>query len=375
MAKLDPSERPKRVLLLRADATSPNLGVRVLAAGMTSVAKEAWGADTIVHVQNYDGGDTGQSFNKKAVLRDILNRRGPIRSILRKYDVVVDVGGGDSFTDIYGRRRLALLLYTQWASHNVGVPTVLAPQTIGPFTGRLSRRFASASLRRMALVLSRDNASEGEAASLGRPVDLSATDVVFALPVPQVSKSRGVVINPSGLLWQPNSHVDHVRYRASVRQLIRELLAAGHRVSLMPHVLDSPNKDNDHPVVRELGREFGDDVIQEVPTSLSDVREIVASADLVIGARMHACLNSISVGTPAIPWAYSRKFAPLLSDIGWDHVVDIRDSGDAVRATLELLDQPGLPKLSREATSVRARAEARLADVVKALSGLDLGRV
>ena len=44
----------------------------------------------------------------------------------------------------------------------------------------------------------------------------------------------------------------------------------------------------------------------------------------MIGSRMHACLNALSVGTPAIPLAYSRKFAPLLGDLGWAHVVDLR---------------------------------------------------
>jgi polysaccharide pyruvyl transferase WcaK-like protein len=38
---------------------------------------------------------------------------------------------------------------------------------------------------------------------------------------------------------------------------------------------------------------------------------------------MHACLNALSMGTPAIPWAYSRKFAPLMSDLGWDLSVDL----------------------------------------------------
>lgn len=361
--------RPLRVLLLRADPTSPNLGVRVLAEGMTALSQRAWGADTVVHVQNYDGGDTGMSFNKAAVVKDILRPRGPISATVKRYDVVADVGGGDSFTDIYGLRRLGLLLYTQWASQRAGVPTILAPQTIGPFTRWLPRKLAARSMKRMVLVLARDNASEQEASRLGRPADLSATDVVFALSVPTVARTRDVVINPSGLLWRDNHHVDAARYRDSVRALIARLLADGRGVSLMPHVLDSPNADNDWPVVLELASEFPD-VVVEQPTSIADVREIAASANLLIGARMHACLNAISVGTPALPWAYSRKFAPLLGDIGWEHVVDLRTEDDPVAATYRILEQHELASLKSEAGAVRARAEARLEEVVIALRGV-----
>ncbi|WP_424466756.1 polysaccharide pyruvyl transferase family protein [Pseudoclavibacter helvolus] len=362
--------RPLRVLLLRADPTSPNLGVRVLAEGMTALSRRAWGADTVVHVQNYDGGDTGVSFNKAAVVRDALRLgRGPIGATFRRYDVVADVGGGDSFTDIYGLRRLGLLLYTQAASQRAGVPTILAPQTIGPFTRWIPRTLAARSMKRMALVLARDNASEQEAAQLGRPADLSATDVVFALPVPAVARTRDVVVNPSGLLWRDNHHVDASKYRDSVRGLVARLLADGRAVSLMPHVLDSASADNDWPVVTELASEFPDAVVER-PTSIADVRDIAASANLLIGARMHACLNAISVGTPALPWAYSRKFAPLLGDIGWDHVVDLRTEADPVSATYEILERVGDPSLKNEAGAVRARAEARLEEVVRALRGV-----
>src|SRR5699024_5646703 len=132
---------------------------------------------------------------------------------------------------IYGLKRLALILYTQAASQKLGIPTILGPQTIGPFQRRLSRRLASRSLKKMALVLSRDNASEAESAALGRPVDVSATDVVFALPRPDVKERSGVMVNVSGLLWaERNNHVDARKYRADVRALIEALLKRGHRV-------------------------------------------------------------------------------------------------------------------------------------------------
>ena len=57
---------------------------------------------------------------------------------------------------------------------------------------------------------------------------------------------------------------------------------------------------------------------------------------------MHACLNALSVGTPAIPLAYSRKFEPLLSDLGWSHTVDLRTTADPVDEVMRLLESPDL---------------------------------
>ena len=360
-----------KVLLLRADATSPNLGVRVLKEGTEALVRRAFGEGTTVHVQNFDGGDTGAKFNRETVVRDLFRADGPVKTVLRRYDLVIDVCGGDSFTDIYGAKRLALILYTQWMSQRLGIPTILGPQTIGPFRKRFARYLAGRSLRRMTLVLSRDNASEKEAAALGRPVDLSATDVVFALPRPSSRAPSGIIINVSGLLWEKNSHVDSAQYQSDIRRLITELLERGTQVTLLAHVLDNPRSDNDVPPVELLATEFAGRVETAVPTSLTDVRELVAGAELVIGSRMHACLNALSSGTPAIPWAYSRKFEPLLSDIGWNHMVDLRTEKDPVLATTRILDAVGVEQLQADVTRVLESVDSRLQPVVEALAEVD----
>src|SRR5699024_10969139 len=85
--------------------------------------------------------------------------------------------------------------------------------------------------------------------------------------------------------------------------------------------------DNDVPAARELAAQVDGDLEVVVPTDLDSVRETIAGARLLIGSRMHACLNALSVGTPAIPLAYSRKFAPLLDSVGWTTGFDLRTAG------------------------------------------------
>lgn len=356
-----------RALVLWADDRSSNLGVRALAAGTAALVRRAHPGATVEHV--HYGSRTAPSpvGDWRPLVRARLDPRVPLRDWLASFDLAVDTRAGDSFADIYGLRRLTTQSMLARLAHGVGTPVVLGPQTVGPFGSRRGRALARLSLRDARAVMVRDSVSEEAARSLGRPADVRSTDVVFALPRPQVERTRDVVLNVSGLLWAPNPHVDHEAYRATVLSLTRELLRAGRRVSLLAHVLDSPVADNDVPAVHEVAARVDDggvDVV--VPTDLEDVRRVTASAHLVLGSRMHACLNALSTGTPAIPLAYSRKFGPLLGDLGWHRAVDLRTDADPVRSVLAHADAD----LADDVTTLLERAETLLAPAADVLHGL-----
>jgi polysaccharide pyruvyl transferase WcaK-like protein len=104
-----------------------------------------------------------------------------------------------------------------------------------------------------------------------------------------------------------------------------------------------------------------------MPGSLEEARQELGSARLVIGSRMHACLNALSSGTPAIAWAYSRKFAPLLADLGWHAAVDLRTPDDPVAPTLALVDELARAETAARVATLRDRASEQLDRVVRSL--------
>ncbi|KRF35054.1 polysaccharide pyruvyl transferase family protein [Nocardioides sp. Soil805] len=328
-----------KVLVLWADHHSSNLGVRVLAEGSAALASRMWGRDVEVAFQDFAPGDSGLSFGGSNSVRDLGRASGPLKTRLREFDVVMDTGAGDSFTDIYGLKRLAIMANVHRIARQLGIPIVMAPQTIGPFRTRVGRAIGARSLRGMSGVITRDPESQNYAVSLGRADAQLATDVVFALPRPTGVKSRDVILNVSGLLFEDNTHVDHRAYREAIRALINELQSVGRDVALLAHVLDNPSGDNDVPVARALRQEFGDTVELLIPSDLTQAREWLSTGEVVIGSRMHACLNAISVGTPAIPWAYSRKFEPLLRQLGWDYVQNLHHDNDPVPETVALVQR------------------------------------
>ncbi|MCW4385450.1 polysaccharide pyruvyl transferase family protein [Salinibacterium sp. SYSU T00001] len=354
-----------RALILWADDRSPNLGVRALGAGTAALVRRIW-PDAEITFQNFGHRIPELPIGTlRSLAREHVTGEKGMRRWLAGFDLVIDTRSGDSFSDSYGLRRMAIMSAVAESAGLAGTPLALGPQTIGPFTSQRGRWLGRRSLGRADAVIARDSASAEYASRHGRPVDARSSDVVFALPTKPRTGERDVVLNVSGLLWNPNPHVDSERYRETIRGLHSRLVGAGREVSLLAHVLDSPAPDNDVPVIRELAAELGAEAL--VPQSLDDARELVASADLVIASRMHACLNALSQGTPAIPLAYSRKFSPLLRDLDWYATVDLRTDPEPVETVMGMIARHDL---AHDATEVSERARAGFADAERVLEGV-----
>nr|WP_269779426.1 polysaccharide pyruvyl transferase family protein [Propioniciclava soli] len=340
------------------------MGVRVLGEGTRALAEQAWpGAE--VEYQSYGSGIAPINIaGPRTLLRELVFDSRGGRSWLQSFDVVIDTGAGDSFADIYGlprlRGRAAMALFVK-ALH---VPYVLGPQTVGPFETAEGRRLGRLMLKTARLALARDSESAYAARELGRPVDHVTSDVVFFLPQPERSVEHDVLLNVSGLLWTSDAHGSAANYRRVVGEVINGLRQRGRTITLLPHVLESRFPDNDMPAITEVAREH-DLPVAEVG-DLQDVRAHVAGAALVIGSRMHACLNALSVGTPALPLAYSRKFAPLMRDLGWHHVVDLNASPDPASELLGLLNAHG-SEMASQAEQLQCAAQSRCEESVAAL--------
>lgn len=343
----------KRVLVAWADETSTNLGIRALHEGTVALIRSA-DPHTQVESQCFRQGTAPINIGSpRSLLREFVldSRRG--RTWMRQFDLVVDTRQGDSFADIYGLPRLRQHSSFAEFATRCGVPVVLGPQTIGPFTTRSGRAIARRTLRRARLVMARDSRSAEAAERLGRPADLTSTDVVFALPRPTPGAQYDVLFNVSGLLWNGDDHGSRDHYRRTVSGLLAELKERGRTVTLLAHVIGTTGIDCDVPTVQQLGNELGLPVI--VPGSLTHARTIMAGANLLIGSRMHACLNALSVGTPAVALAYSRKFAPLLGDLGWPGVVELGEPSAAGRL-VEWIEADELNRQAVERVLVRAEA-------------------
>jgi colanic acid/amylovoran biosynthesis protein len=356
-----------RILVAWAGDVSPNLGVRALGRGSADLLHGVWpDAD----IRFMDFGDRPPEIpwgRPRSLVRERLTGKAGMMEFLRGFDLYWDTRSGDSFADIYGSARHAKMSLLHEFAVQAGVPAVMAPQTIGPFGSTVGRAFGRRTLKRSRLAFARDPISAAAAAKLGRPVDATTTDLVFGISQPTPSGEHDVLLNVSGLLWKASDHVDHESYRRAVRTIISGLLDDGRSVTLLPHVLDSHDPDNDVPVSRALVEEFEGRIDLRVPADLEDARSAIAASRLVVGARMHACLNALSTGTPAVAMAYSRKFRPLMTELGWTHVVSLAESTDA---GADVLRAASTPDLAAQAQAAMARGQELLAPVSDDLRAL-----
>ncbi|WP_343504083.1 polysaccharide pyruvyl transferase family protein [Alloyangia pacifica] len=339
--------------LLGHTVTSSNLGIGALTLSDIRILEEvaatlgrgirfeltAWHEPHPVYIER-------PNLRYHPLSRGFILRRDGLRAMARRCDLVLDICGGDSFTDIYGPKRFVMQLAAQAAVTGTGTPLGFAPQTIGPFNRIWARRAAAWILRRAAFVCARDALSSEYVRSFGddRITLIEATDVAFHLPyVPrakahEVDGKIHVGINVSGLLFAggytgKNEFGLKMDYPTLLRRLIREFSERDDCVvHLIGHVIiDSASGagEDDQRACEQLGAEFPAVIVEPPAPGPSEAKSVISAMDYVFGARMHACIAAFSSGVPVLPMAYSRKFLGLFGTLGYGHVADCRTASSA----------------------------------------------
>lgn len=300
-------------------------------------------------------------------LAQSLRLGNPVADRFREADAVLDLSGGDSFTDLYGAARLAAVSAPKQAALRAGRPLVLLPQTYGPFTTPAARRLAERLVRSSTLAYSRDARSHEILADLAGPDAapsrlVEGVDVAFALeprrPGPEVedllvgdSAEPVVGVNPSGLLFDDAAHARFGlagSYLDTMTSVVRALLSAGAHVVFVPHVHEAGGSgESDILAISRIREELEPGETSRtitLPTSLdaAEVKWCIERLDWFVGSRMHATIAALSTMTPTAGYAYSDKTLGVFRTCGMgEHVVDARTTSgdDAVAAIMSSFER------------------------------------
>lgn len=283
-------------------------------------------------------------------------------------DLVIDFSGGDSFSDIYGLRRIVKLLFHKQIAILGNTPLVLAPQTYGPFRHRLLLPWVRHVLRRASLVFSRDTMSRDHVATMTRREVILTTDVAVRLPwQPAATGPRErllVGFNVSGLLWAGGYTGDNqfglrADYREYCDRVVGSLLALDHDVALVAHVQSAASDSIEDDL--QACRDIGDRHPRAFPSprfaSPVEAKSYISGTDVFIGSRMHATIAAFTAGIPTIPVAYSRKFRGFYDNLGHPEGIDLRHlpTDEAVERTLGLVEQRDELRIRGAASNVTAQ--------------------
>lgn len=297
-------------------------------------------------------------------VRDRIRRAVPWIEAVLGADLVGDVRGGDSFSDIYGLKRFILAVLPVLTVLILKGSIVHFPQTYGPFRSAAARVIARFLLRRSSAVMARDPESQRIAQQLigGRLEVMLSPDVAFALfaRLPDAIETNPplagdladmIGINVNGLMYHGgytggNMFGLKLDYVTFLQTLVVKMLGNfPSDILLVPHTFATAgDPESDNHACRRLREQLPLDLQSRVRIVSGDydaheLKGIIGQCGFFIGSRMHSCIAALSQGIPCVGLAYSMKFKGVFDSVGMkDWVIDARstDVSVAVSSVMEL---------------------------------------
>jgi len=315
--------------------------------------------------------------------------------------IILDVSGGDSFTDLYGPRRFRAMVLSKRLALDNGLPLILLPQTLGPFRDDANRAEAIRILAAARAVWVRDAASFAFLQdALGNRFDADrhrlGLDMAVALPLDAptdlsprlqvwMSLSRGFPVaglNVSGLLAQDAVGAQATfgladRHDRQIEAAARAILDHNPRMRLLlvPHVhRDLSDVESDLAASLALKSRLDADYpdrVEALPGRMNamELKWVLSRLTWFAGARMHATIGAFSSGTPTLGLGYSDKAAGVFAQCGiGNHVADLRamDATALASAVRRSLNEHEAVRrdLSARLPALLTRAEAQMDAIV-----------
>lgn len=268
-----------------------------------------------------------------------------MKKAIKACDAIVDVTGGDSFSDIYGDDMFVRRTKVKLLVEKLGVPFILAPQTYGPYEKEKNARMAIKAIQGADYVYARDKESQKWIVENAGVEAIYTTDLAFLLPYEKPETERNdkikVGINASNLLVSESSEMNDRRFSLSVNyedylDKILEILCNDDRyeVYLISHMT------SDYRVHKILHEHFPKTYLVDPFSNPVDAKSLISTMDVFVGARMHGTIAAFTTDVACIPTAYSAKFSTFFSSLDYNVLVDLRtlSTDEAVSKTIEYIE-------------------------------------
>ncbi len=262
---------------------------------------------------------------------------------LRSATAVLDVSGGDSFTDMYPDTRIETVAGGKELVLRLGRPLILLPQTYGPF--HQSRNRAAAIVRAATACWARDERSfeilKGLLGDHFQPErHRCGVDMAFGLavlvPSPATlgdfgcwldAHSNRIGLNVSGLMYNsPAKTREKYGFRADYHEVIDQFVEwvlnhTEQSICLIPHVMaPPPAEESDSLACERVLQRFSSHgnrvVMSPVTLNQSEVKWVISNMGWFCGTRMHATIAGLSTCTPTATVSYSDKAVGVFESCG-----------------------------------------------------------
>ena len=257
--------------------------------------------------------------------------RGPVEPLselraIAQADLVVGLGGGylNGAASRAGTLNVVFLLLPVFLATRLQRPTVLAPQSYGPFGRWTQVQLVRSCLNRVGRIVVREDTSMAQLRSAGvhdrlleRGVDsafaLAGERHVIAATPDEAGHPR---VGITARAWLPGRGQEaYERSLAAFTDWLHR--SRGAVVTLVPQVTSDYGDDDDRRVSRRIASYCSTEpIVIEEQLDHPTLRAVYRSLDYVVGTRFHSVIFSLTGGTPALAIEYEHKASGIMADLG-----------------------------------------------------------
>lgn len=284
--------------------------------------------------------------------------------MLARFETLVIAGGGYMYSS---RRFLNMSLWHSLLTIRVAQAmvggTVMMPQSIGPVRRQLDASLIDWALRNTTVVV-REKVSFSKSTALPRVAARAKEihDVAFYLSDASLDRPQPVdkrLVRVVVMDWRWSTSVREDAFNGYVRELARfidDLQENGYAVEVGGHSVIPEHAQDDVEIARLVASACNRPPVVDENCDVQHLLNRYRSSALVVGTRLHACIMSISQGTPAIALAYQEKTTGVMTSLGLGDFVFEADSLNAaylMRSVANALSDES-PDIEDLARSIRA---------------------
>ena len=291
------------------------------------------------------------------ILRERLAKMTKFGAAVLNADVVLSKGGG-FLLDRGTTYSVPIHLITIWIAIALRKKTVIYAQTVGPFESYFGRMVAGFVLRRVSLVLARDQYSYDYSVNELRidpaKVELTA-DAAFALARGNSTGNSAAADLGTDVYARPQACITLVsprfaglpeasaenQYCRVIARVAADVVHSGYDVIFIPHL--ESGRFSDRILAERIVEMCPADIAQNIrilePTSPVDIINLMSRCDIAICSRMHSMIFSIDARLPFVALSYLPKSDSMLSEASLDDwLVSLPEiaTGDADAAVAEI---------------------------------------
>lgn len=356
----------KNILLLGASLDSDNRGVNALGISAISIIKHNIPESNItllmvgnkknrpervffdqneipVNIAYFPKHDFLKSLGEAVLEKKLRIRNGKmsITELIKTADIAFDINEGDSFSDIYGTKRIVRHFFDSLLILSWKKKLVFLPQTIGPFNTVIGKKMGLFILQRVTKIYVRDLKANELLQKYNLKHQLEIDMAVHMQPTESTFKvdSGTVGININGLMYfnrYGSMAGQYDAYETFIFKLTKTFIDKGNEVLLIPHTYNyfNPNEEDDLMAIKDFVKKHNDTFsglkYLDWDCSAQEIKGIISKLDFFLGSRMHSCIAALSSSVPCIGLAYSYKFSGTFGMFNFgNHVFDLKDLNES----------------------------------------------